>query len=80
MKDNKSQLFILALLLFGLVVGVVLVQEQQLFRKEAATDPYGAFEVTDPGGNPLLCDGDTCETNSLEVKIKVRDLERLLEE
>jgi hypothetical protein len=53
------------------------VQQRQLLEKRAEEDPYSAFEVTDPSGNPLLCQGDTCQTNSLEVKIRVRDLEKL---
>lgn len=79
-KDGKNitRFFILLVLTLGLLVGVILVQQRQIIRKKAAEDIYGAFEVKDPGGNPLLCSGNTCQTNTTTVKIRVLDLERLL--
>lgn len=79
-KTGLGNLLILAILALGLIVGVTLVQQPQLFEKKAEQDVYKAFQVTDPGGNPLLCSQDTCQTNSTEIKIKVRDLDLLLEE
>lgn len=82
-KQNKTEglgnLLILAILALGLIIGVTLVQQPQLFEKKAEQDVYKAFQVMDPGGNPLLCSQDTCQTNSTKIKIKVRDLNLLLE-
>ena len=38
------------------------------------------FEVTDDAGNNLKekCNGDTCETESLHVNIKIKDIPALL--
>lgn len=76
--DKTKQLVILSILVLGLITGVVLVQQTQILEKQASEEALSAFEVTDSEGNPLICSGDTCETNSLEVEIKVKDLNKLI--
>lgn len=75
---HLKSLLIIILLLAGLVVGVYLVQTKQIFKSRAFTDVNEAFEMTDDLGNNLKCGGDTCETESLRVNIRIKDVPALL--
>lgn len=73
---------VVLLLLISLIVGVYLVQRQQVYKSRAAVDLGQAFNITDTQGTPLRCatasDGVLeCETNSLDVKIGIRNLDAL---
>lgn len=77
-KLNKSQIITTLLLLIGLLVTVTLVQRQQIFKSKASSDINSAISVTDPAGNELEYVGNnTYNTNSLDVKIGIKDLEQL---
>lgn len=75
----KRQIVIMAVLLLGLIILVILVQRQQIL-KSRAYDLRNSFEVSDPEGNQLNCNDTSCETNSLDIKVKVRDLNSLIED
>lgn len=71
-------------LLIGLFAIVALVQKQQEIRSKASPQNlYNALDVTDNNGNLLQYKDEsgvrTYETKSLDVKIRVRDLEKLLD-
>lgn len=77
-KVNKIQLIILVVLLIGLIAGVYLVQTKQILKSRAAADINIALEVTDDQGNALEYQGNgTYKTNSLNVRVGIRDLEQL---
>ncbi len=78
LKISKLQILILIILFVGIIVGVILVQRQQIF-KSRAYDIRNSFEVTDPDGNQLNCSGTSCDTKSLDVKVKIKDLNSLIE-
>lgn len=79
LKISKIQILIILLLILGIVVGVILVQRQQILKSKATQEIYNAFERTDAEGNRLECLGNSCETKTLDVKIKVNieELKRL---
>lgn len=65
-------------LLIGLVVGVVLVQRQQILKSRASLQAYNAFNVASgEAGKYVNCSGNVCETNTLNITISVRDLQAL---
>lgn len=72
---SKLQIAGVIILLVGLIAGIYLVQQTQIFKPKAATNILNAFEITGPDGKALKCDGSTnpptCETSSLEVTIKL---------
>lgn len=78
-KINKLQVVVLAILLIGIIAGVILVQRQQILKSRATQEIYNAFQSSDSEGNPLSCEGNVCETKDLDIKIKVDvdELERL---
>lgn len=78
-KISKIQIFLMLLLLLGITIGVFLVQRQQIL-KSRAQQAQDAFVITNPEGSPLPCSGTTCETQSLDVQIKVKDLNSLISE
>ncbi|OGE18342.1 hypothetical protein A3F00_00055 [Candidatus Daviesbacteria bacterium RIFCSPHIGHO2_12_FULL_37_11] len=79
-KNQKLQLITLAILVIGLGVGVYLVQTKQIFKPKASTNLYSAFDVTDQNGNPIDCDqSGNCNTNSLNVKFRLENIEALTE-
>lgn len=84
---NKIQIIGVVVLLVGLATGVFLVQRQQTLKSKAATnvDVTKAFTIQNADtGQDLKCDppiGDqpaTCTTDSVNVTIKVKDLNELL--
>lgn len=89
---NKLQLIGIVVLLVGLIVGIFLVQQTQIFKPRASTtgpDLTKAFKVTNERGETLNCvretrnaDGSikdpvTCTTDTLNVNIQVQDLAEL---
>lgn len=78
-KISQKQLIVTIILAVGLIVTLVLVQRQQILKSRATQEIYNTFERTDSEGNPLECSRNTCETKTLDVKIKVdvEELERI---
>lgn len=84
-KNHITMLSIIGgmVLLIGLFAIVALVQRQQNIRSKASNQGLinEAFEVTDDKGKVLpptdVSGVPTYETQSLDVKIKVKDLEKL---
>ena len=74
-----------SVLIIGIGVGVYLVQRQQILKSRAAA-PAGnfvnAFELTDAKGSPIPCndstDPPTCTTPTLDINVRVKDLNPLL--
>lgn len=86
-KNRITKLSIIGgiVLLIGLFAIVALVQKQQEIRSKASPqDLYNALDVTDNTGNTLQYKDEsgvrTYETQSLDVKIKVNDLQKLIDE
>ena len=78
---NKAQILLSIILLGGLVALVYLSQQTQILKSKATQTYFNAFEVTDSEGNTLeYFPGDQriYKTNSLDVKIRVRDLNALI--
>jgi len=75
-----ASLFVLSVVL---LVVVILAQQQQNTRSKAREDVYNAFDVTDNAGSTLKYDDQNgvrvYKTESLDVRIKVSDLNRLAE-
>lgn len=82
-KNRIIKLLIIMALPISLLIVVIFAQKQQEIRSRASPqDLYNAFELTDNTGNPLEYkdenDVRTYETKSLDVKIKVIDLQKLI--
>ena len=88
MNLDKKRIITISLaitLLIGLVSLVILVQQQQNIRSKATSlDAYNALDVTDNAEKPLQYKDEngvrTYETESLDVKVRVRDLQKLIDE
>lgn len=78
---SKPKVIVVFLLLVGIIVGVILVQQTQIFKSRADQRLYNAIEVTDSAGN-LICSGNECNTDSLDVNVylNIQELERLKNE
>lgn len=72
----------LLVLIVGVGVGVYLVQTQQILKSKASSNFVNAFEFKDKDGNIIQCDGNTspptCTTKSLDIQVKVKDVNSLL--
>lgn len=84
-KKQIIGIILIALVLIGVAVGVYLVQKQQSLKSKAsATNFINAFEITNPNGTPIPCQMTAtpgvaeCNTNTLDVKVRVKDLAPLL--
>lgn len=75
---SKKNILITLILLIGIAVGVILVQRQQILRSRADVDIQNAFEIRDNEGNSLECVDNTCKTESLDIQIKIKDLNSLI--
>ena len=72
---SKIQLAGIVVLLIGLIAGIFLVQQRQIFKPKASTSILSAFDITGPDGKQLNCTSGnppTCETSSLDVNIKLK--------
>lgn len=79
---KKKQLILIILLIAGLIVTVYLVQVRKIFYSKAGLDLPQAFQITqtkDGTEDQVNCDASGCTTQSLDIKIKIKDLERLME-
>ena len=77
LNKSKWQLIGLSILIIGLAISLYLAQRVQKYRSKASQEILNAFEVTDEEGRSLEVEGDVYKTQSLDVKIKVKDLEAL---
>lgn len=79
LKSQKTQLILLAILVVGLAVGIYLVQTQQIFKPRATQSQYDAFTVTsnEPGKTVTKTGPNTYSTDTLNVNIKLQDLNAL---
>ncbi len=76
-------LILILILVAGLIAGLYLVQNTQIFKPKASNTWVNAFEIKDANGNVINCDASTspptCETSTEEVEIKVKDLDALIQ-
>ena len=80
LKSQKVQLITLAILVAGLAALIYLVQVRQIFKPKATTDLYNAFSVSsNEPGKTVTCTGSTCQTDTLNINIKLEDINALLE-
>lgn len=75
---SKKNIIITLILLIGIAVGVILVQRQQILKSRADVDIQNAFEIMDNEGNQLECSDNSCQTKSLDIQIKIKDLNSLI--
>lgn len=71
------------LLIAGIIVGVYLVQKQQLFKSKASSAPIiDALEIKDNNGKIINCDSNTnpptCEISDPNITIRLKDTSVLL--
>lgn len=83
--EGKQTVAIIAvvLLIMGIGAGVYLVQRQQTIKSRASAGNFvNAFDIRDKDGNIIQCDSSTnpptCITKSLDVSVRVKDLNPLL--
>ena len=69
-RKQLISLLVLLVLTIGLVVAIILVRNQQIFKSRANIDLSSTFTVTDEIGNEVNCSGTTCSTYSNTVQIK----------
>lgn len=73
-KKQIIGLVILVILVIGLVVGMILVSNRQIFKPKATGNtPEEAFTFTDQNNNPLPRSGNTITTDNQHIKIKLDD-------
>lgn len=66
--------------MLGLGITIYLVQKQQIFRSRASQEVYSGFEIKqikDGSEQPVHCAGGSCTTESLDIKMRVQDLQKL---
>lgn len=78
---SKKQIILVVILLVGVILGVILVQREVIFKSRANERVYNTIEVTKPSGD-RICEGNRCDTDDLNVNIKinVEDLEKAINE
>lgn len=83
---SKLQIAGLIVLLIGLIAGIYLVQQTQIFKPRADVgniNLLNAFKITNDQGVDLQCtpasgsEPVTCTTDTLNVNISVKDLNEL---
>ena len=80
-KTNKKwQIGLLTILCLTVVLTVYGIQQLQEIRSRARNTSPNGLQVTNSSGTPLPYNGNnTYTTNSLEVKLKIEDIEKLLQ-
>lgn len=74
---------LVVLVMVGAALGIYLLQQQQRIKSKASGGSFvNAFEIKDQNGNIISCDTatnpPTCTTSTLEVKVRVKDVNPLL--
>ncbi|MDO8619512.1 MAG: hypothetical protein Q7R49_06270 [Candidatus Daviesbacteria bacterium] len=78
LKSNWKTILIVVIFIFGLVVTLVLIQNQQVFKSKAGSEINSALNVTDENGDALLYQGNnTYQATSKKVRIEIGDVESL---
>lgn len=72
-------ILIVIIIVGAIAIGVYLLNNPQIFRSRASGVTWiNAFEITNSQGQPISCDNSqnppVCQTNTLTVKIAVKDL------
>lgn len=79
--ELRSKVIIALILLVGLMLSVYLVLNYQTILSRAGSNDYIYFnvgEVRNGEQSPISCTADgVCETQSLDVRLQIRDLEQL---
>lgn len=79
-KPNLKSILFLIIVLVGLALSIYLVLNYQTILSRAGSSDYANFEVKDKQDNPITCDSEgVCSTKSLDVKLQIKDLEKLSE-
>lgn len=78
-RVNKKSIIFLSIILLGLALSVYLVLNYQTILSRASDTPYESFEVKDSQGNTLNQREGVYETQSLDVNLQIKDLEKLSE-
>lgn len=78
-RVGKLEIIVLIILLIGLAVSLWLVGQETLLKSKAAVDTTEAFEIRDSQGNIINCANNTCDIQSLDITIELKD-PSLLEE
>ena len=80
-STQKRSLLILLIVAFALPFTIALVKQTQIFKPRAENNVYDNFDVTGPDGAPLNYDlgvQRVYKTDSLDVKIKIKDIHGLV--
>lgn len=76
---NWKQLIMLAAVLIGLIAGIYLVQNRQIFRSRAASEINTGLKVTDDEGQELpIVDKNTYETTDDYINVSIKNLQELI--
>jgi hypothetical protein len=73
-KLLSNRVSLIILLLVGIVIGVYLVQNTQIFNSRASSNVADAFEIKDANGNLIQCNGNTCYTETDRVDIRLKNV------
>ncbi len=77
---NLKTIIFSIITLVGLALSVYLVLNYQTILSRAGSSDYASFDVKDAQDKPLSCTGDgVCDTQTLDVKLQIKDLEKLSE-
>lgn len=75
---NKKNIIFSLIILVGLALSVYLVLNYQTILSRAGNTDYTNFDVKDAQGNTLNVHGEgEYDTQSLDVKVQIKDLEKL---
>lgn len=79
--EKRSKIIIIVILLVGLALSVYLVLNYQTILSRAAGNDYDKFNVSqvkDGQESAISCTSEgVCDTQSLDVKLQIKDLEQL---
>ena len=77
-RKQIISIILTVILLVGLAVGIFLVQRQQIFKSKASQQLQNAFDIkpVDPQKS-VSFDGDSYQTDTLDVQIRLQDIEAL---
>ncbi len=80
MRQQRGNALVIVLLVVGLIVGVVLVQNRQIFSSRASSNVAAAFDIKDAQtGATINCTNDNgtyvCKTSASQVSFRVQSLE-----
>lgn len=77
---NKKTIITIIIILVGLIISVYGVLNYQTFLSRAGGGDYGNFNVTQVKNGqdvPIYCNDNSCDTESLDVKLQIKDINQL---